>query len=220
MHLEGARNFRKKYKWFNKITLKEAHKPSQLLHINLWYLHSSFHLHTRNIQADTHRRMILVCSHTCTDKGSLRNCTHPDLRMGSDKDRHISLYQCTQSHIKIQATNILNLSKTFNWDLPVLSPLSFSIQSISSPPLITIAGGPISGELEALVTGTHEWAVCVQTAVRAWVCRTLVHIWWEWKRTKVADVKIFSNLLSLTIMITLIWYSCVYVHLGMSCYLH
>lgn len=80
---------------------EEAH------YINMyWYLHSSFHPHTHNIQADTRRRMILACSHTCADKGSLRNCTRPDLRTGIDEGKHIT----HNSHIQIQATRILNLS--------------------------------------------------------------------------------------------------------------
>lgn len=72
--------------------------------------------------------MILACSHTCADKGSLRNCTRPDLRMGSDKERHNTHYQCTQN----QATCILNLSlKALNCSG---SPVSlYSYRLFSSP---------------------------------------------------------------------------------------
>lgn len=135
-----------------------------------WYLHSSFHPHTHNIQADTHRRMILACSHTCADKGSLRNCTRPDLRTSIDEGKHITHNSCL--HIYKPPKPLQNLC-----------PLSSSFPIISSP-LFTIAGGPIRGELEPLVTGAHEWSICVQTAMSARVCLTLVHIWRERKRKK------------------------------------
>lgn len=78
-----------------------------------WYLHSSFHPHTHNIQADTHRRMILACSHTCADKGSLRNCTRPDLRTSIDEGKHITQNSRIHTYINLQ-----NLSKTYVLYLP------------------------------------------------------------------------------------------------------